>query len=186
MLIHITPEETVRQSFLNYLIKEVKIPITQLLVEEPVSHHQSETEIRNKGRIDVLVLDHENIPFIVYECKKETESFTDNVYSQAMDYFEAINSIDYVGVVIGNQIDLISFDYENDEVIAVKYAEHPKYTNLCLDNEEVLIEDLIFEDKPYIEAIELQDDNLTSIFQTKLWKTYKELNEIDREENLNK
>ena len=146
MLIHITPEETVRQSFLNYLIKEVKIPITQLLVEEPVSHHQSETEIRNKGRIDVLVLDHENIPFIVYECKKETESFTDNVYSQAMDYFEAINSIDYVGVVIGNQIDLISFDYENDEVIAVKYAEHPKYTNLCLDNEEVLIEDLIFED----------------------------------------
>ena len=110
MLIHITPEETVRQSFLNYLIKEVKIPRTQLLVEEPVSHHQSETEIRNKGRMDVLVLDHENIPFIVYECKKETESFTDNVYSQAMDYFEAINTIDYVGVVIGNQIDLISFD----------------------------------------------------------------------------
>ncbi|CAM3863518.1 type I restriction enzyme HsdR N-terminal domain-containing protein [Flavobacterium cucumis] len=146
MLIHITPEETVRQSFLNYLIKEVKIPRTQLLVEEPVSHHQSETEIRNKGRMDVLVLDHENIPFIVYECKKETESFTDNVYSQAMDYFEAINTIDYVGVVIGNQIDLISFDYENDNVIAVKYAEHPKYTNLCLDNEEVLIEDLIFED----------------------------------------
>lgn len=59
-----------RQSFLNYLIKEVKVPITQLLVEEPVSHHQSETEIRNKGRIDILVLDHENIPFIVYECKR--------------------------------------------------------------------------------------------------------------------
>mgnify|MGYP003392363198 FL=1 len=66
-----------------------------------------------------------------------------------------------------------------------------------LTNEELLeamamsfdfkpIEDLIFEDKPYIEAIELQDENLTSIFQTKLWKTYKELDEIDREENLNK
>ena len=44
------------------------------------------------------------------------------------------------------------------------------------------IEDLIFEDKPHIEAIELQDENLTSIFQTKLWKTYKELYEIDKEE----
>lgn len=165
MLIHITPEETVRQSFLNYLIKEVKIPITKLLVEEPVSHHQSETEIKNKGRIDILVLDHENIPFIVYECKKETESFTENVYNQAMDYFEAINSIDYVGVVIGSQIDLISFDFENGDVIALKYAEHPNYTSLCLDNEEVLIEDLIFEDfvRPnYKEP--LHEDELNDLF----------------------
>ena len=48
------------------------------------------------------------------------------------------------------------------------------------------IEDLIFEDIPYIESIELKDNNLTQVFQTKLWKTYKELDEIDREENLNK
>ena len=45
------------------------------------------------------------------------------------------------------------------------------------------IEDLIFEDVPYIESIELKDNNLTQIFQTKLWRTYKELDEIDRESN---
>ncbi len=44
------------------------------------------------------------------------------------------------------------------------------------------IEDLIFEDKPYIEAIELKNDNFTTIFQTKLWKTYKELDDIVTEE----
>ena len=45
------------------------------------------------------------------------------------------------------------------------------------------IEDLIFEDVPYIESIELKDNNLTQVFQTKLWRTYKELDEIDRESN---
>ena len=45
------------------------------------------------------------------------------------------------------------------------------------------IEDLIFEDIPYIESIELKDNNLTQVFQTKLWRTYKELDEIDRESN---
>lgn len=162
MLIQITPEETVRQSFLNYLISEIKVPVTQLLVEEPVSHHQSETEIRNKGRIDVLVLDHENTPFIIYECKRDNESFTDNVYNQALNYFEAITSIDYFGIVIGNEIDLRSFDYEGDNLISVKYAEHPKYSNLCLDNDQVLIEDVIVEDfiRPnYKEPIDKEEIN---------------------------
>lgn len=44
------------------------------------------------------------------------------------------------------------------------------------------IEDLIFEDKPYIEAIELKNENLTTVFQTKLWKAYRELDELDTED----
>ena len=56
------------------------------------------------------------------------------------------------------------------EAMAMSYSSKP-------------IEDLIFEDFPYIESIELKDNNLTQIFQTKLWRTYKELDEIDRESN---
>jgi hypothetical protein len=39
MLIHITPEETIRQSFLSYLINEIKIPENKILVVESIVHH---------------------------------------------------------------------------------------------------------------------------------------------------
>lgn len=141
MLIHITPEETVRQSFLKYLIEEIKVPKEKILVEEKVSKHQNEEDISHKGRIDILLLDHKDVPFVVYECKKETESFTDNTFKQAMDYFQAIMTIDYIGVVIGNEVDFVSFDFENEETKTIVYAEHPTYLNLCYQNEDVLTEE---------------------------------------------
>ena len=66
MLIHITPEETVRQSFLSYLITEIKIPITKILVEAPILHHQKEGTIKHKGRADILVLDEDDNPLVIY------------------------------------------------------------------------------------------------------------------------
>lgn len=50
---------------------------------------------------------------------------------------------------------------------------------LALSEDYLPLEDLIFQDKPYIEALELQ--NLTPIFQTKVWTAYKKLDEIDYE-----
>ena len=141
MLIHITPEETVRQSFLSYLISEIKIPKSQILVEEPVLHHQDGIDKKHKGRVDILILDHENIPFIVYECKKESESFTDNVYDQAFEYYEAIPTIEYIGIVIGNLVNFIGHNFENEITKPIIYAKHPDYTNLCYGNGEVLIQE---------------------------------------------
>lgn len=139
MLIKITPEEKVRQTFLSYLVSEVKVPRSHILVEEPVLNHQEENDLKHRGRVDILILDHNEVPFIVYECKKETENFTDNVYNQIMDYFDAIKTIDYIGIVIGNQLDFHSYDLESTKPKKISYAEHPHYLNLCSADMEVLV-----------------------------------------------
>ena len=38
-LIYITPEETVRQKMISYLINELKVPEEAILVEEHLSHY---------------------------------------------------------------------------------------------------------------------------------------------------
>jgi hypothetical protein len=161
MLIQITPEEKVRQAFLNYLITEIKIPKTQIRVEEPVLHHQHNDDIKHSGRIDILILDPENIPFIIYECKRETECFTDNVYQQTLDYFKAIKTIQFIGVVIGNFVDFIGGDNSNGVPKMIKYSAHPNYNTLCFggdvlinefENEEV--ERLKFKEPIELELIE--------------------------------
>ena len=54
MLIHITPEETVRQSFLSYLISEIKIPITKAKIgkkKKKVFSHFFSIKLRPKNII---------------------------------------------------------------------------------------------------------------------------------------
>lgn len=158
MLIQITPEEKVRQAFLSYLITEMKIPKTQIRVEEPVLHHQHNEDIKHKGRMDILILNDEDVPLIVYECKRETECFTDDVYDQTLSYFEAIKTIQFIGVVIGNFVDLISGDGSDGVPKMIKYSEHPNYNTLCFGGDTLIDE---FEDEEderlnFKEPIELE------------------------------
>ena len=38
-LIYVTPEETVRQRTIHYLLQELNVPLNMLKVEEPLSHY---------------------------------------------------------------------------------------------------------------------------------------------------
>ena len=50
-LIYITPEETVRQKMISYLINELKVPKDAILVEEHLSHYN----IESRKRADIIV-----------------------------------------------------------------------------------------------------------------------------------
>ena len=159
MLIHITPEETVRQSFLNYLISEVKVPITKILVEEPILYHQKEGSIKHKGRADILVLDENDKPLVIYECKKENDSFITQVYKQADNYYDAIRTVVYVGIVIGSNLHFYYYEYENldneDVKERIDLAEHPSYLGLLNDEDFEIFEyeEDIFERPNFIKPI---------------------------------
>ncbi len=95
-------------------------------------------------------------------------------------FFLKVGSVD---LELPNNIDL----QDKEKIRKVAEKEIAKLSNtelleaMAMSYSSKPIEDLIFEDFPYIESIELKDNNLTQIFQTKLWRAYQELDEIDRE-----
>ena len=50
-LIYITPEETVRQRVLSYIINELKVPMEMISVEDHLSHYG----IKSSLRADILI-----------------------------------------------------------------------------------------------------------------------------------
>lgn len=85
--IRVTPEETVRQEVVSFLIDKLKVPAHMLRVEESLAHH-----VKNcLDRSDVVIMrtadDHESvIPLAVIECKREELALDDNMISQAQNY----------------------------------------------------------------------------------------------------
>lgn len=113
-----TPEEKVRQNFLKYLIEIKKFPVHRIKVEESLAHY-------NKGntRIDILILDSNDLPFFIYECKKENEYFTDDVFNQALGYFEKLETVEYLGIVIGNELELVKYQEKTPNFINVEQPD---------------------------------------------------------------
>ena len=50
-LIHITPEETVRQKVISYLINDLKVPADMITVESRLSHYG----IQSPRRADIII-----------------------------------------------------------------------------------------------------------------------------------
>jgi len=129
--IPLTPEEKVRQSFLKYLIDVKQFPIDRIKVEESLAHYD-----KGNRRIDILVLDSNDVPLFIYECKREFEPFTDEVIFQAMDYFNKLETVQYVGVVIGNNLELLKYIDESKDF---KKVEQPSL-EMFNSGSDILIE----------------------------------------------
>ena len=110
-LIYITPEETVRQRVVSYLINELKVPTEQIVVEQHLAHYQIDT----KRRADIVVhgIDSDNIsrPIAVIECKAEDVYLDDKAREQMFDYCEMVKA-DYAMMVNG----IIQECYKWDEI----------------------------------------------------------------------
>lgn len=68
-LIYITPEETVRQRVISYLINVLHIPAQEIISEQHLSHYG----IKTKKRADIVIhatdVDGQAVPIAVVECK---------------------------------------------------------------------------------------------------------------------
>lgn len=110
-LIYITPEESVRQQVISYLLDDLKVPEDMLRVEEHLSHYG----LKSKGRADIVVLamNKENIliPIAVIECKAENVPLDQRAMNQAFDYSDDLGTI-YMLLTNGEQ----HFCYKYDDI----------------------------------------------------------------------
>lgn len=119
-LIYVTPEETVRQKVIFFLVKELKIPERMLTVEEPLSDYG----IQTRDRADVIILGESKdkkyiMPIAVVECKAESVDLDERGFSQAYRYSDALGC-QYVLFINGLQYFCMKYDEEKQDYIRIK------------------------------------------------------------------
>lgn len=128
--VNYTSEEKVRQAFLYYLLNEIKVPVHKIVLEKRVKLLNE-----NLGRIDILVYDELDKPYIIYECKRENEYLTEEVAKQALEYFfneDYFYTLKYLGYVIGEELIFYQFGEinDNEELEQFELTSHPNYNDL--------------------------------------------------------
>ncbi len=76
----LTPEEWVRQNFLQYLISEKKFPASLIAVEAGLKYNQLQK------RTDVIVYDKQGQPHLMVECKAPEVKITQDAFDQIARY----------------------------------------------------------------------------------------------------
>ena len=78
--IRLTPEEWVRQNFLQYLVKVKKYPISMIALEKEIQLGEL------KKRFDMLVFDSSHQPWMMVECKAPDVPLNQHVLNQVLRY----------------------------------------------------------------------------------------------------
>ncbi|WP_299672506.1 type I restriction enzyme HsdR N-terminal domain-containing protein [uncultured Polaribacter sp.] len=76
----LTPEEWVRQHFVQYLIEEKKYPVTLIALEKQMVIHNQ------KKRTDILIFDKVGNHDIIVECKAPAIKITQEAFDQIARY----------------------------------------------------------------------------------------------------
>jgi hypothetical protein len=90
----LTPEEWVRQNFLQYLIQEKNFPSSLIAVEAGLKYNQLQK------RADVLVYDKSGSPFLMVECKAPSVKITQDTFDQIARY-NVVFKVKYLVVTNG-------------------------------------------------------------------------------------
>lgn len=80
----LTPEEWVRQNFINYLIKSENYPSALIAVEKELMLGE------RKKRFDILLYDMQHQPWMMIECKSMDVQLNDEVLQQLLRYHISI------------------------------------------------------------------------------------------------
>ncbi len=78
--VRLTPEEWVRQNFVQYLIHEGKYPPGLLGIEVLSPYNKL------KKRVDILVHNRSGMPLMIVECKSPEIRIDEKVFDQIVDY----------------------------------------------------------------------------------------------------
>lgn len=116
----LTPEEWVRQHFIQFLIQQKKYPISLIAVEKQLI-------INNlKKRTDILIFSSVGQPNIVVECKAPTIKITQNSFDQIARYNLQLRAT-YLIVTNGMTHYCCKMNFENENYVFIK--EIPQYKN---------------------------------------------------------
>ncbi len=114
-LVYITPEETVRQHVLSYLVDELDVPKKAIRVEEHLSHYG----INSRRRADIIIEGYKEetdywYPLAVIECKAPQVAITEKVLMQ-MDDYAALIGAEYQASTNGYQMECFRYSEEKQE-----------------------------------------------------------------------
>ena len=76
----LTPEEWVRQNFLQYLVEVKKYPASLIAIEKEITVGEL------KKRFDIVVYDRSTKPFMIIECKEMNVPLDASVIEQVLRY----------------------------------------------------------------------------------------------------
>ena len=134
-LIYITPEETIRQKVISYLINNLKVPVEMISVEAHLSHYG----IRSKRRADIIIhgkdVDGILIPVAIIECKAPGVILGNMAAAQVADYCNSLYC-DYAMMV--NDCESICYHYDEKQDIYIQIDRLPEYSEL-LENKYSII-----------------------------------------------
>ena len=114
----LTPEEWVRQNFVQYLIKEKDYPISMIAVEKQLTLNSL------KKRFDILIFNSDGSSKIIIECKAPSVKITQDTFDQIARYNLKLNA-DYLIVTNGLKHFSCELDTQNERYIFLK--EIPEY-----------------------------------------------------------
>ncbi len=103
----LTPEEWVRQNFLQYLIQVKKYPATLIAVEKEINLGDL------KKRFDIVVYDKASTPWMIIECKEMTVELDKKVLDQILRYNITLQ-VPYL--VITNGSHCMAFECVNNQL----------------------------------------------------------------------
>ena len=99
----LTPEEWVRQNFLNYLIQIKKYPASLIAVEKKIKLGDL------KKRFDIVVYDKNSKPRMIIECKEMNVVLDKKVLDQALRYNITLQA-PYLVITNGSYCMAVSFE----------------------------------------------------------------------------
>jgi hypothetical protein len=114
----LTPEEWVRQHFVQFLIEEKKYPISLIAIEKQLMINN------RKKRTDILIFNSEGKPDIIVECKAPSIKITQAAFDQIARYNLKLQA-NYLIVTNGLEHFYCKMDFENETYIFLK--EIPDY-----------------------------------------------------------
>ena len=100
----LTPEEWVRQAFIDYLEKQ-GYPLSLMQIERTIAYPH------RKKRPDIVLYDREGQPFLLIECKAAHIPLDDKVLAQAQTY-NWVMKAPYLAITNGSSLAVFAYTTE--------------------------------------------------------------------------
>ncbi|UEG50179.1 type I restriction enzyme HsdR N-terminal domain-containing protein [Ferruginibacter lapsinanis] len=104
----LTPEEWVRQNFLQYLIQVKCYPASLIAIEKEIQLGEL------KKRFDIVVYDASTLPWMIIECKEMNVPLDAAVLNQVLRYNQVLK---VPFLVITNGSNTVAYSTKNNELI---------------------------------------------------------------------
>jgi hypothetical protein len=117
--VSLTPEEWVRQNFLQYLIQAKKYPASLIAVEKELKLGEL------KKRTDIIVYNKTMQPWMLVECKEMNVALNEKVLEQALRYHVSV-AVSYLVITNGTYC----FGFEKKDNGLVEINSLPDYPSV--------------------------------------------------------